>query len=146
MTMAKWIRVDPEKFTKLRHEKIRGVDVEVFVSPYDVPLAVGGEYNEKIDKFVIEFKYLSPEEEKIPLKDDPDFSLIVGEKSRRLYGIQIEVKKLDAERVGLRVLVEQVDKAIDRLQSLKPERVGNYKVAKEVISSSGAQLFEPLAT
>lgn len=144
--MHEWIKLDPEKLNKPKLETIQGVEVEVMLSPYDVPDAVGGNYDKERKRFVIEFKYASGDEPRSVEWHDQYVNFIVGRNSQRLYGLEIDVDAMNAHAVSLKVLEEKVDKAIDDLgrKLTRRSRLGNYGLAKEVISQSGRQLFGTL--
>jgi len=63
--MSEWIRVEGGKYNLPRKEILRGVEVNVFMSPYDVPQGVRGEFDEKLNRFQITFEYISEEGEVI---------------------------------------------------------------------------------
>lgn len=150
--MPRWIKLDAEALNKPHHENIRGVDVEVFLSPYDVPEAVRGLYDDTIERFVIEFRYLAEEEPLAADAHDAHVALKIGRNSRRLYRIEMDVNRLKADCVALRLhvpqLVEEVDEALEKLArtSERVSRRGNYQLAKDVIAKTKEELFEPLCT
>jgi hypothetical protein len=143
--MSDWLTLNPAALNKARHEQIRGVEVQVLLSPYDVPEAVRGYYDRHIRRFVIEFRYISGDESLIPDAQDEHITLKIGRNSHRLYRIEIDVDRLKAPAVALK-LVHAVDQAIDRLvqRSRRSPREGNYEVAKEVILERGNELFQSL--
>jgi hypothetical protein len=141
---AAWVRLSPE----LRKRETKSDGVEVFVSPYDVPEAVRGRYDEKAKRFVIEFKYLDDEKASGEHEGEP-VALRVGKNSGRLFGIQIDVEALKSKdnAVLLGAVTEFIANAMTAFQAKpKPDvsRLDNYQVAKEVITDRSAQLFQEL--
>ena len=145
--MGKWIQLNSDELNPPRHESIRGVDVVVFLSPYDVPEAVSGDYDDEIKKFVIAFRYIVEDEPFARQTGDSVVTLRVGKNSGRLYGIEVDVDKIRADSINLFVKIpEVVQQAIDKLESnpRHRRRRGNYRVAKKVISERGRELFSGL--
>ena len=77
----KWIEVDPEKVNPPRTESLDGVEVTVLMSPYDIPRALKGEYNEREQRFLIEFRYLGEED---TYEDTPHEHVTLENERRRL--------------------------------------------------------------
>jgi hypothetical protein len=125
------------------------VEVEISVSPYDVPEAVRGDYDEEKKRFVIEFSYPTTDDN-IAVQDFDRFTRIgIGRASGRLYRVELDVDAMKAEAVGLRLqvarLVDEVRTAINNFGGQRSRwREGNYRMATEVIASRGPELFEPL--
>lgn len=146
---SRWLQLDPSKLERHERTEMDGVEVHVFMSPYDVPEAVRGRLDASIGKFVIEFKYLD-EEKSLNEPHGEHIVLRVGKNSKRLLGLEIDVDALKARQVGVVFaprLVESVKKAITELAKshpAKPSRLRNYEVAGEVIAERGEQLFKAL--
>jgi hypothetical protein len=144
--MAKWIRLDSDQLNPPTREKIRGVEVVVLLSAYDVPEAVGGDYDNELKKFVINFKYIVEDEPVTYKKAARHVTFRVGKNSGRLYGIEIDVDKIKEKSVNLSILVPNVVEAIGKLES-NPRLVrrrGNYRLAKRVITENGLELLSAL--
>jgi arginyl-tRNA synthetase len=145
---TRWIPLDPAELIRSHRETIRGVQVTVLTSPYDIPEAVRGSYDEPRGCFKIEFKYMAGDEPRVEELVTGHVRLVMGRFSRRLYQIEIDVDKLKAEAVDVRVYAKrQVKKAIDQLTrgSKADESAGNYALTQRVISQHQPKLFEPLA-
>ena len=155
--MPDWITVEIEDAETLRKKSVRGIDVQFFVSPYDIPEAIRGRYDAQHKKFVIEFKYVG--NESTTKVEDKHVTYNVGQTSRRLYGLAIDVEALRAEIVGLNVEVNQIrerqeladrilneiTEAIESLIERHPgagtnERDDNYKLAKDAVIAKQAEL------
>ena len=144
--MAEWLHLDLDTEAAKRHELIRGVEVELSVSPYDIPEAVRGYFSEVKDRFVVEFKYMAyePTETK---SEDRYTSLVLGKNSRRLYAIELDVTALQVDKVELRIgVVKEVNDTLDHLlqRSSAQTRLDNYRLAKDAILIAQEQLFLPL--
>lgn len=148
--MSGWLELEQDKLDEGTQREIRGVEVMVFLSPYDIPEAVRGSFDKSIDRFVIEFKYLGgPEEPNEPLdkeSQDKHVVLAVGRHSHRLYRIEVDVVSLGVEAVGLHVLEDEMDGAIDWLsdQRERPGNRGHYEIVKKAISEHSTELFRDL--
>jgi hypothetical protein len=138
--VEKRISINPEKYVLSERAEIRGVTVEVFVSPYDVPTDVVGD--EVDGKFTIDFRYAVMDEPvEIGGKEGP-LTFHVGKYSQRLQKIEVDSTR---SRIGFVELRLHVEKGIDRLASVnrleRRQRSGNYRIAKEVIRERGMELL-----
>jgi hypothetical protein len=147
--MQEWLEVDLDTEKLKQSRKIRGVVVELLVSPYDVPEAVRGFFDKETNRFAVEFKYIgSGDEPKKNNQQDRFLNFRIGENSGRLYRLEIDVEALKANSVELRMLVErEVSEALDQLiqRSGRVNRQDNYRLAKEAIVARQNQLFDALA-
>ena len=120
--------MNPEK-----KEYERGVELHVQISPYDIPQALRGHYNDEANRFEIEFQYLTEE----PLMEkiaDQYVSFFVGKKSGRLYKIQMDVKAMKAQKVTLRLApTAMISQEISKLNEHIPRRRDNYNVVNDLI-------------
>lgn len=155
--MQDWIEVDIADHETARKAIIRGVEVELFVSPYDVPDGVRGRFDATGKKFEIDFKYIGSES----TTRNVEYEHVVykiGESSGRLYGLSIDVQTLGADGVGVSVelhdnsgqelaarIRDKVTGAIDYLIERHPignSREDNYKLAKDaILLTSPSELF-----
>lgn len=133
--MSDWLTVNPAEFNKPEQKKIHGMNVEVFVSPYDMPEAVRGTYAQESKIFTIEFRYIGGDESLEPVIQE-GITAFVGKHSKRIYKIEFPIENQRA--VGLRLIPE----VLGRLQNHPSPRLGNYQVAKEILSKRGEKLFE----
>lgn len=139
--MAKWIQMPAHDFVKFTDKEVSGVRLNVMLSPFDVPRRIRGDYNITINRFVIDFEYLEHEKTELQ-KLDENVSLDVGQNSGRIRRILIDVKRLNATSVGLGIIIQAVDKALDELSSeLGNERGEHYDLIKQVVASKRKQLF-----
>lgn len=132
-----WTWVDPQTIVEPESKSLDGVHITLMMSPYDLPEAVRGFYNSTRERFLIQFKYLSDEPTKAERMGEL-VSLTLGEKSGRIYEIELDVAKAEAQFVGLMI------KAIDELAHTphRPTRPDNYAAAKNLLSQFGPKLVE----
>jgi hypothetical protein len=142
--MRKRIPLDPEHYAKPSEAKVRGVAVQVFVSPYDVPTEVTGGFDEKLSRFAIDFQYPLSDEPTEVGQEDGVVTLRVGKHSQRLYRIEIDTHALNADAVELKVLV---DRGLQGLLASAPRtrsrehRVDNYRIARSVVEEKADELL-----
>lgn len=149
--MSDWLslRSLPKSITKADSKLVRpGVRFEVDVSPYDVPNAVRG-FMTSHGRFRIEFRYIDgsepPQQEK---KLDAFVSVFEGRHSRRLLAIEVDVRALGAESVGLSITPQErfrrhLDAAWPKVeaQHSAPDERGHVEGAREAIDSRARDLF-----
>jgi hypothetical protein len=151
--MAKWVQVDWEKLNQPRQQTINGVAVTVYLSPYDMPEAVKGEYNDAKDRFVVRFQYLGGKEPIEYRSEDEHVQLGIGRKTSRLHEILVDVNALQANSVMLKMqpselVANEVKEAIERFArspvAVAPQQ-GNYEAVSEVLQQRREQVYSPLA-
>lgn len=143
--MSNWMPINRKDFDLRRKRQINNVELNVIISPYDVPEGVRGAFDDVLGRFVIEFSYIGDEPWR---RESPDrhLTLRVGKKSNRLYGIEVDVHALKAESVVLRLGVPKlVSSALTRLSSREQSRSDNYDLAREVIRRRESELFAQLS-
>lgn len=142
--MSDWVKLNPSEFNKPEHVSVNGADIEVFLSPYDMPEAFRGSFIKQEGKFEIEFKYIGGNE---PLEakkvKDGSMLLQIGRHSKRLYRILLDIEP-DKREVTLSLLLPKFNKQLETLTralgSDVPER--NYKVTKEILAKKGNQILQ----
>jgi hypothetical protein len=148
--MSGWLSLKQNELDKGTPRNINGVEVVVFLSPYDIPEGVRGDFDESLNRFVIRFKYVGgPEEPNEPVEresHDDHVTLVVGRHSHRLYRVEIDVMRLGANGIVLKV-AQDLNEAIDWLSEKRqrPSNRGRYDVAKMAISERRDDLFRELA-
>lgn len=95
--------------------------------------------------FVIEFKYLT-DEPLLSRKSSPDapIELEVGVNSKRIYKIQLDMKKLDCQAVRLEAiqLAENVVGEIEKFRDSLPEKFRDrYKMPENLVLENSGELF-----
>ena len=135
-----WIEIDASTLDLSLDEPYSdGVHIRLFVSPYDVPEAVRGRFDDDSGKFVIEFRYLDTETWKLE-EEDKFVSLRVGKHSQRLHGIEVDVEEAEASYVSLAITAIDHQAARAANQAHK-----NYRIIKELIDRLTPQIFPAAA-
>ncbi|MDE2663335.1 MAG: hypothetical protein OXI39_10085 [Gemmatimonadota bacterium] len=126
MNERPWIRVDQGKYDEPREIGMSAsadVELDVFISPFDIPKAVRGYYERKRERFVIDFKYITDEPRKYENFGPAEVTAVVGKKTGRILGFEIDVKAIGAESVALRVhAANQVHEAIEAARKVASRR------------------------
>lgn len=144
--MDSWIPVNTSEINELRVVSLHGVNVNVYLSPYDVPRGIRGYFDREADRFAIEFQYIVKEPTKKLDGKDGVVTVYVGKNSGRLYRILINVNKIKVDHVALEVRVsELVSEKISELKKKMQKRKENYDVAGRVIQETQEKLLEELA-
>ena len=131
------------------------VEVEVFISPFEIPRAVRGFYDEQRKRFVVDFKYITQEPTEYKDFGPSEVTTKVGSKTGRILGFEIDVDALGASSVSFRmrdVAQEVVRKAIiaarehEAPSALDPwSRIElNSRVASRVLEDSQDKVFSRL--
>lgn len=138
---ARWIDIDDERYEDERAVEEAGVIFHVFVSPYDMPEAVMGDYDSERERFIIRFRYIEDESLEEEVRDQY-VTFYVGKHSHRLYRIEADVHGLGASSVVLRVT-----RAIEQLKGRLGEGATpteNFRVATAVLKDNEEELTRPL--
>src|ERR1700683_4371911 len=98
-----WIKLDQAELEKPRFETFRGVSVELHISPYNLPGAVRFYTSKDRQNFNIEFRYLGGEEQTTEVKYSDSVTIHLGEKSERLYRIEIKMAEWNVLEGGLKL-------------------------------------------
>ena len=134
---GEWVTVDPESFDNPSTEHHQDVEINVFFSPYDLPRQVRGGYDDKANRFRIEFRYLVPERPTSKETIDDHVTFYLGKNDRRLLVIEVDTEKLGAKEVVLNLLAG----AIDGLTERHAEYSDNYEVALEIVDDLSDEIF-----
>jgi hypothetical protein len=146
---GRWIQIDPEELGLPQPETIRGVQVTVLFSPYDVPESVRGQYDQSLDRFLIEFSYLGGAETPRFSTFSQHVELGIGVRTGRLHQIRLNVKAMKVMGVCLdvRKAKAEVNAAISELErhpTIPRPPLGNYEAVAKVVSQQGDELFADL--
>lgn len=98
-TKPEWKPITFEHSDLILKAKIRDQEVEVMMSPYDVPEFIRA-YAIEDEWHVIEFKYISNEEETVEFGVDSHAFYVVGKSSGRLYSFRFNEKSPLFQGVG----------------------------------------------
>lgn len=142
MTASKRLAIDPAKFIRPNLVEIRGVKVEVSVSPYDIPDHVSGDYDKNAKRFVIRFHYPVDDEPLTAVEHAKNVHFHIGKHSQRLYEVVLDVDAMNVSAVELKLQVQRAVEAFAR--EPRHARSENYRIANEVIDEQGTEMFEPV--
>jgi len=149
--MMEWIELKPRKLNQRRIQNFNGVEVEVFLSPYDVPDAMRGEIDPETNNFIVRFRYMGCDEpqEKLERKRSQDHVwLHLGRNTGRLYAVEADLKALNTNAIQLAMQIpDALEGAIDWLSAnttSRSARQGNYSVAKRAMASQKDRLYREL--
>ncbi|MBK7878825.1 MAG: hypothetical protein IPJ77_24460 [Planctomycetes bacterium] len=127
---GKWYEVKDMQVPVTTVTDATGAVIEILASPYDVPLAVHGEYVQEKGRFVIDLKYMTSGE---PTEEQTNGHLVFvkGKRSGRIYRIELDVNRMSASSVSIRVAVynalaaalSQQDDAIHAMRSANAKAV-----------------------
>jgi len=131
--MDTWINVAPQSANVPHLETVRGIQVQVFASPHDVPVGVKGAFDRTCDRFVIKLRYLDQDNSGLIPEPSEDgvIYLFKGASSGRVERIEVDVKKEKASAVALNILVQSPTSLIDQVES----RLRQLRSSQESLSS-----------
>ena len=140
---GEWIRVNPHDYDQPHEIGMAEVEVNVFISPFEIPRRVRGFYDQARQRFVIEFKYITREPTKVGHVGPPEIKTLVGRKTGRILGFEINVDALQADSVSVRL--HAIDQALEAVtkRSAHP-RLENSQIARKVLHDRGEELFPTL--
>jgi hypothetical protein len=114
-------------------ENVRGIQVQVFASPHDVPIGIKGAFDRNCDRFVIALRYVDQDNSGLVPEESEDGIICVfkGASSGRVERIEVDVKKKNAQAVALNILVNSPAALIEQVES----RLKQLRAAQESLSS-----------
>lgn len=141
--MNRWHPFDPEKFFMTKFEGEKGVSIKVSLSPFDVPDAVRGNYDERLKRFIIEFRYIQ-DEPWARMDAGEHVAFRIGRTSHRLYGIELDADGLNVEEVSL--VLNKAQGAMERVAERQPRavRTENMKALKDIVGGQSRNILSGL--
>jgi hypothetical protein len=139
---SRWIVLDPHLYDPTKPVIDRGVAFSVFLSPYDMPDAVRGRYDQARKRFIIDFRYISDEETE-PKKVDTNVVVQIGRQTKRLHQIEVDIHALGAKQVAL-ILTNAIERTPHALGAFRIP-AANFAVAKDAIRANQVELLSALA-
>jgi hypothetical protein len=149
--MSEWIPLNVEQLSKRQSQE----GTTEVMSPYDVPEAVRGYYDQKSHHFVIEFRYIGDESWKRE-RGDSQITLRIGRHSGRLYGIEADVQ--ENPQAGRAPLIQMMEMPLENVQAVcaavtqvvhafaaqqsLAQRRENYDAVTEALTQHAAEIFE----
>jgi hypothetical protein len=145
--MNTWISVAPDSANTPHLETVRGIQVQVFASPHDIPTAIKGYFDNGCDRFVILLKYIDEDNSGLFPESSGDniIKVFKGISSNRIERIEVDVKKENAAAVELQLLVKSPQSLLERveaqLRQLANSQVSltsklNYQAVTEALEQS----------
>lgn len=95
--MEEWVKLDSDALNESKLELINGVEINVMLSPHDVPRFSRTYYDKDLDRLVVELQYLEEERWVHSTTANPHITFRIGKQSQRLLGIELDVKAMEAE-------------------------------------------------
>jgi len=90
-------QIDCSQFSLGKEETIRGVEVFVILSPYNVPTHLRVDYNPKKSILHLEFKFIDKDRKLIKSKVHDLLTLKYGKITKRIYELDIDLSKMKKE-------------------------------------------------
>ena len=140
--MNHWLTLDTEDLASFPETKkmIRGREISVVVSPYDVPKAVRSYMDGQTNTLVVEFRYLSNEEPTVEQISE-GVSVLAGKHSGRIYALRIPQQPSTGNPVHVRLhTADEAEHAIDRIDRRNTSSL-NHGMAKRILNRLQDQLF-----
>lgn len=131
-----WISVNQNELNTACIEEHRGVKVQAYASPFDIPVAVRGSYDEKTGRLALDFRYFTEEEDTVQQSPEQHVTLLVGKNSSRIHRIELDLEKMDVD-VAARNVVE----LLSALGSKPRNRLNNFMTAGRAISQKREEIF-----
>ncbi|XUO83560.1 hypothetical protein RVM27_14220 [Halomonas sp. KM007] len=89
-----WLEIDQNELFEPEINNTKGITVKVMLSPSDVPSAVRYFTDEKHEKLIVEFKYLSSKEKTVLKRTLHGAELLLGKNSRKIYKVAFDTKDI----------------------------------------------------
>lgn len=138
---GEWISLDtrPQPIRK----KVRGVEMLVMPSPYDIPEAVRAGFDFTTSQLVIQFRYI--ELDTAVVHNVSQLArMFVGRHSGRLLGMSIDVDGFPRDSEVGRA-AERLKQALRKARPTRPEREENFRLAQRGFEGTDSRAVEALA-
>ena len=152
MSERRWIRINQLKYDQPHEIGLSaGGEEDVFILPYEIPRWVRGYYDDARHRFVIEFEYITDERIKSKRFGPPGVTTMVGRKTGRIRGFEIDIDALEAPSASFRLKAVQQALAGAREQPQPPHadpwsRVElNSHIADKILQDRQTEVFTPVA-
>lgn len=137
-----WIRPeDYQNVGKIRR-KVGEVEIELSLSPYDLPREVEGKLDKSTGVFHILFRYLD-QEPAVARQIDDEITINVGKNSGKILGFEVQVRKGGIRQIELQT-TRAVENEIPRLQRVNQK--ANFEVVRSVLESRRDSIFSEALT
>jgi hypothetical protein len=132
MTDKQWITIDPSLFREPVQQKIGSATVTSSTSPYAVPSALATYDDRTSGQYVLEVKYIGPEEPVETVMHN-DVRVLRGKNSGRL--MKVFVNHTSQEPITVDSFVESVQNSIAKVVSEFGPK-DNYKIVSAVVDGN----------
>ena len=142
--MESYIWINPSRLPKGEtNTSVDGIDLVVELSPYDIPKAITGRYDEPEGCFEIAFEYI--DEEPQTFSESPHgIRVAQGKHSGKLLGVSIPVDHPPLDETAIIQLRTNVLDALDGIEKARTRGRMNRTVAKGLLSEDLDKLAEVL--
>jgi hypothetical protein len=144
--MNKWIEVSQTEVNKPFQKKVKGINVLMMISPFDVPTASRFGMDPQNNQFVVEFKYLASDEPRDLSKYQDGVCFEVGKKTGKIFKVNIDHKHFKArgyDGLDISIGLEEAKSEVEHHES-DFARNGNVEAIKNFLSGQVHGVSQPL--
>lgn len=138
---GEWITLDAHSEPTRR--TVRGEEVAVMPSPYDVPQAMRAGFDFDGNELVVQFRYIEPDSQ-VAHQVRQVASIYFGKHSGRLLGFSVLTDSFPRDSDIARA-AEQLKIALNNVRPIRPERQENFRLAQRGFEDSRSQVAAALA-
>jgi len=136
--MNNWINVSQSDVNKPLEKKVRGINVVMMISPFDVPVASRYGLNSKTNEFVVEFKYLASSEYTKVVDHADGVKFELGCKTGKVFKVLIDnnhfqTNGYDSVDVSIELGLKEALREINEHES-DFTRAGNFSAIRNYLS------------
>lgn len=140
-----YIAIDDSKVNPPDTKEIRGVNLNVTLSPFDIPENVTSDFNEKTGRLLLRFEYSNAGEKLVCKSKQASLKVVTGKTSGRIYELDIDTSKFfsgDVSEIELTVSVERIEEEIAEYSS-NGLRAQSVQAIGNILEQYKADLFKP---
>jgi len=138
MESKKCVWINPERLETAQLQgvkEVEGIDLTVSLSPYDLPSAIIGEYEQEAKDFVISLEYMDDEPRRLAHTNAEGIHAYVGKYSGKILRISIPIDHPPLDRAAFISLEPTFLHAIDEIDRAQPRARLNHRAAKYLIQT-----------
>ncbi len=137
------VTIRPEEYQGVGKEtkSVRGLSIELSLSPYDLPREVEGRLDKATAIFHIFFRYLD-QEEAVPKRLNDTITMKIGKNSGKILGFEIQVEKLGIQEIAVQI-THAVQSEIPHLTKFNQK--ANFEVIRSVLDRNKDSIFSEAA-
>lgn len=139
----KWKKIDWDALNVPKKDVFNGVEMTVFYSPYDMPIAIGVGLDDTKSKLLVAFRYISDLDEMRDWDESGPVRIGVGAKSHKVHMLEIDVAKLSQNPDAV---VNTIAKVIGSMRpsSDTQEKVGHFSAVRDAFEINKEQVLQGL--